>query len=355
MKLKNTLLLLASILITSVSSCRPVNIPKIETIASNETAFLVPLEGDREAQVKFDSEAFLEKNKISVGRVEIPQRWRDTGRFYLSGEYIPTVSLIKVDRAPITVQWQSSTDKDGKMIRVKDDNSIWIESKDSVGFSVGFNVSAYIEAENASKFLYMYANRPLKDVMNTEIHGRTMEAAQNFASDYPLDELREKKSEMVKFIQTDVTEFFKLRGITVTNLGIFGGFSYENDKIQEAIDGVFIAQQQKNTTKAALEAQNSINEKTISESKALAQATQEKARGAAEGYVIEAKGKADAVALEVKALNDAQSNPIFLEIQKLNVSKMFNQQWDGKLPTSYIGTDKVTTLMGVGDFGTKTK
>lgn len=351
--MKKLLSLLLTVASLNLISCRPVNIPDIENIAPNETAFLVPLEGDREAQVKFDSEAFLEKNKISVGRVEIPKRWRSKGRFWLDGEYIPEVLLIKVDRAPVTVQWEASSDSSGKTIRAKKDNSIWIESKDSVGFSIGFNVSAYIEAPNASKFLYMYAGRPLKDVLDTEVHGRVMEVSQEFAAEYPLDELREKKGEMSKKIQEDVKLFFKERGITITNIGMFGGFSYENAKIQESIDAVFVAQQQKNTTKAMLDAQTSINERMISESKATAQSVQEKAKGAAEGYVIEAKGKADAVALELKALNDAQSNPIYMELKKIEVSKEFNSRWNGSLPTQYIGSDNVTTLMGIPDLSLK--
>lgn len=344
---------LGIILIALLPSCTPPNIPKIANIDPNETAFLVPLEGDREKQVKFDSESFLEKNKISVGRVELPQRWRKTGRLWFDGEYIPTVMLVKVNRAPVTVQWEASTDKNGKTVRAANDNSIWIESKDSVGFSVGFNVSAYIKAEDASKFLYMYAGRELKDVMNTEIHGRVMEVAQTFAAAQPLDTLREQKAEMSQSIQTDVTAFFKERGITITNIGMFGGFAYENEKIQSAIDEVFVAQQMKNTTKASLDAQNSINEKLISEAKARATAAQEEATGKAQAYVVEAKGKADAIQLEVIALQNAQSNPLYIEVQKLNVSKEFNTKWDGKLPTQYIGTDKVTTLMGIPDMSVK--
>lgn len=345
--IKKIALLSIALAAITLSSCREPNIPRIEQIAPNETAFLVPLTGDKGSQVKFDSESFLEENKISVGRVEIPQVWRSTGRAYWTGEYIPSVILIKVDRAPVTAQWEPSTDKEGNVIRKPGDNSVWIESQDSVGFSVGFNVSAYIEAKNASKFLYMYAGRPLKDVLNTEVHGRVLEVAQTFASELPLDKLREKKGEMSIQIQKDVIAFFSERGITITNIGMFGGFSYENAKIQGAIDEVFVSQQLKNTTKATLDAQNSINEKLISEAKATADAAKEKAQGLAAGYVLEAKGKAEALALEVEALAKAQNNPLFLESKKLEIQKEFNARWDGKLPSQYIGSDNVTSLMGI--------
>jgi hypothetical protein len=347
MKYTKLVTLLAIAITMLFSSCRPYNAPDQQQIAPNETAFLVPLEGERDKQVKFDSEEFLEKNKISVGRIEIPKKWRQTGFLWIDGEYIPELILIKVDRAPVTVQWQCSVDPNGRPIRRQGDDSIWIESQDSVGFSIGFNVSAYIEAPNASKFLYMYAGRELKDVMDTEVHGRVMEVAQTFAAKQKMDKLREMKGEMSESIQTDVKKFFIERGITITNIGMFGGFVYENEKIQEAIDGVFVAQQEKNKNLATFEAQDSINQKMLSEAQARATAFQKEAEGKAAAYKLEAAGKAEAITLEAKALQEAQSNPLYIEMQRLNVTKEFNTQWDGKLPQSYIGTDNVTTLMGI--------
>lgn len=348
--MKNTLLLAFTALSLILSSCRPVNIPDIEQINPNETAFLVPLEGERTAQVKFDSEEFLEKNKISIGRIEITKRWRQMGRMYWDGEYIPDLVLIKVDRSPVTVQWQCSVDAQGRPMRRQGDNSIWIESQDSVGFSVGFNISALIEAPNASKFLYIYAGRTLKSVMDSEVHGRVMEVAQTFAADQKMDQLREMKGKMSESIQKDVIAFFKERGITITNIGMFGGFVYENDKIQSAIDDVFVAQQLKNKAAAEFAAQDSINQKLISEAEAKATAAQKEAKGKADAAVAEANGKAEAIGLEAMALQKAQANPLYLEIQRINVSKAFNEKWNGQLPASYIGTDNVTTLMGVPGF-----
>jgi len=347
--MKKTLKLLTFGLFGILASCTPPNVPDIQQIQPNETAFLVPLEGDRGSQVKFDSEEFLEKNKISVGRIEITKRWRQTSYpwMYWSGEYIPSLVLIKVDRAPVTVQWQASLNAMGRPTRQQGDKSIWIESKDSVGFSIGFNVSAYIEAQNASKFLYMYAGRELKDVMDTEVHGRVMEVAQSFAAKQKMDQLREMKGEMSESIQNDVKEFFTERGITITNIGMFGGFVYENEDIQKAIDGVFVAQQEKNKNQALFEAQDAINQKMLSEAEAKATAFQKEATGKSEAAKLEAAGKAEAIKLEAKALQEAQSNPLYVELQRLSVTKEFNTKWDGKLPTSYIGSDNVTSLMGI--------
>lgn len=341
---RTIVLVFALVSISAFTSCRRLNVPKVENISPSETAYLVPLEPDGSGQVKFDSESYLASNKISTGRVEIPQRWRKTGYWWLSGEYIPTKKLIKVDRAPVTIQIEAP-EVNGAAVKRQNDKSIWIESKDSVGFSVGFNVSAFIEAENAAKFLYLYAGRPLADVMNTEIHGRILEVSQSFAAQYILDELREKKGEMSMKIQEEVTAFFKPRGITITNIGMYGGFSYENPKIQESIDAVFVAQQEKNTTKAKMEAQASINERVISEAKGKATAAQEEAEGKAKAILIESEAKAKAIMLETEALAQAQSNPLYLEIQKLNVAKQMTTTWDGKYPATWISSSDVSTIL----------
>ena len=51
------------------------------------------------------------------------------------------------------------------------DEAIWIESKDSVGFSVGFNCTAYIEEDDSARFLYMYRSKSLADMM--DIHRKS--------------------------------------------------------------------------------------------------------------------------------------------------------------------------------------
>lgn len=69
-----------------------------------------------------------------------------------------------------------------------------------------------------------------------------------------MDLLRAKKREIMDTVKdgkkwTDengkerelvgVVEFFKERGITITTIGQFGGFTYENPEIQKSIDEVF--------------------------------------------------------------------------------------------------------------------
>ena len=59
------------------------------------------------------------------------------------------------------------------------DQAIWIESKDSVGFSVGFNCTAYIKEGDTAHFLYMYRSKSLAQMMDGDLlyrrdHGLTV-------------------------------------------------------------------------------------------------------------------------------------------------------------------------------------
>src|ERR1043166_8189024 len=139
--------------------------------------------------------------------------------------------------------------------------SIWIESADSVGFSMGFTCTAFISEDDAAKFLYWYPSGSLADMMDREVRGRIQQAAAEVAARYPLDSLRSKKQEIADAVKTDVTRFFSARGVTVTTVGMFGGMTYENPQIQKSIDETFIAQQLKVVSQAKFEAQKKENER----------------------------------------------------------------------------------------------
>lgn len=330
---------LVILIAASLSSClKPVNVPQFEEIANNETAFVVPLEGDLKSQAKFQSEEQLEKQKVALKRVQVEKRWQTTGRYDYEGEWMPTMRVVKVDRSPVTREWKAPEDQHGKAIKSSAaDKAIWVESADSVGFSMGFNCTAFIKEEDAAKFLYMYAGNSLSVVMDQEIRARVQQVAAEVAAIYPLDLLRAKKQEMIDKVKADIVPFFALRGITITTIGMFGGMTYENPKIQDSIDATFVAQQEKVNTAAQLEAQKSKNEIIIQESLARAQAAQNEAEGKAKAFAAEAKGKAEAIELETKALAAAQQNPAFLQLRTLDMTRSFLERWDGKYPSYYIG------------------
>jgi hypothetical protein len=372
---KRRISLAAAILfsVPMLSGCnRPYDAPEYADIDTAETAFVVPLEGDTADQAKFQSEEFLEQHKVAAKRVQITHRWSQTGRDFLwmeSGQWIPDVRLIKVNRSPVTRQWTADASKD---------RAIWLESADSVGFSMGFMVSAFITEPDAAKFLYWYPAGSLADVMDTEIRARIQQDAAQAAAKYPLDELRGRKQEIMNYVHDDVTPFFAARGITVSTIGMYGGMTYENPHIQEAIDEVFIAQQVKNVNLAKFEAQEKANQQIELEANGLAKKALTVAQGdaqariatanadaqaqiiaansaaqsaviaansSAQTAVIEANAAAqaktlaaDAEAKSIEAINKALASGAgqqMLALRQLDIEKQRVEKWNGQYPSTY--------------------
>lgn len=308
----------------SLGGCRPFDVPEYQEIQTSETGFLIPLEGNLGDQTTFDSEKYLDERKLATKRVRIPHVWKPTGRLPWQGEWIPIVRLIKVDRSPITREWTPDV-KSGTNGR---DEAIWIESRDSVGFSVGFSCTAHITAEDTSRFLYMYQSQSLAQMLDSEVRARIQEISADVAGEYDLDELRAKKNEMIERIRKEVIPFFQKRGVTITTIGMFHGFTYENPKIQQAIDEAFVAQQLKVVALAKFDAQQKLNEQIELE-----------AKGLANKLKTQAEAQAEVIRQMAQATREAQQDPLFLTLKRLEVEEKRVEKWDGRYPTYYLGMD----------------
>lgn len=327
---KGSTVALALATLFMLSSCiKPYQKPVYVEVENNVTAYVIPLEGDTGNQVKLNSKEFYEKHKVSLKRIEIPTRWNQTGRHVENGEWIPTVTVLKVNRSPVTREWQA-----GAKGTAKDDQAIWVESSDSVGFSMGFNCTAFIKEEDTSTFLYWYSSGSLANVMDSEIRGRVQQVAAEECAKLPLDKLRDKKNEIAAAVRADIVPFFAERGITITTVGMFGGMTYENDAIQRSIDNVFVAQQEKNVALAKYEAQLKENERIVLE-----------AEGNAKQRQIQSEAEAKAITALTQAV--AQGGENYLALKSLEVQMKQTEKWNGALPTVSSG---VTPLIDAGTF-----
>src|SRR6266478_2522364 len=334
------LLVLASSisLLTLTSGCmRQFDRPEYIEIDTSDTGFLIPLEGDSTEQVKFQSEDYLKQHKVAAKRVQITHRWSQEGRWPTDGRWIPTVRLVKVNRSPVTREWMTTqtTASSGAIQRA--DKAIWIESGDSVGFSMGFTCTAFIPEEDASKFLYWYPSGSLADVMDKEVRGRVQQAAAEVAAKYPLDALRTRKQEISDAVKQNVTNFFAARGVTITTVGMFGGMTYENPEIQKSIDQTFIAQQLKVVSEAKFEAQKKENDRIELEAQGIAEKSRREAQGQADSRKTYAAGEAEAIRLINSAATEAQQNPLLLQLRALEVEKARIEKWDGRYPQMWLG------------------
>ena len=318
---------------------KPYDKPEFVEIDTSETGFLIPLEGDTTQQAKFQSEDYLSQRKVATKRVQITHRWLQEGRMTTDGRWIANVRLIKVNRSPVTREWateQTTVSANSGIQRT--DKAIWIESADSVGFSMGFTCTAFIPEDDAAKFLYWYPSGSLAEVMDREVRGRIQQAAAEVAAKYPLDLLRAKKQEIADAVKKDLTAFFATRGVTITTVGMFGGMTYENPEIQKSIDGTFIAQQLKVVAEAKFEAQKKENDRIELEAEAIAEKARREALGQADAKKTTAAAEAEAIREVNRALNEAQQNPLLYQLKALEVERVRVEKWDGKYPTYYMGT-----------------
>ncbi len=328
---RKTLLPLLLAASTLTGCVRSYDKPEYVEIDTSETGFLIPLEGNTADQAKFESVDYLQARKVATKRVQIVHRWNQEGRLSSTGRWFPTVRLVKVNRSPITREWTA----EGK--HVTGDKAIWIESADSVGFSMGFTCTAFIDEKDAATFLYWYPSGSLATVMDGEVRGRIQQGAAEVAARYPLDGLRAKKQEIVDAVKLDLTMFFTTRGITITTVGMFGGMTYENPAIQKSIDETFIAQQLKVVSAAKFEAQQKENEIIELAAKANAEKARLEAKGKADARLEEAKAEAEAITLVNKAV--ANSGPMLMQIRQLEVEKARVEKWDGQFPHTMFGTN----------------
>ena len=285
-----SLLLVLIMCCTMFTGCRkPYDKPEFVTIEPHQTAFLIPLIGDTTNQASFESEEMLMQAKVSTKEIQIPHRWVQTGRRYWRGEYRDTMALIIVDRSPVTREW-SSTNGVGTSAA---NQAIYAESAESIGFSAGMNCSAQIYSEtDAVKFLYCYNNKPLSEIMDSEIRARVESKFVEECASRTLNEILTQKEEIMKSVRDDVTSYFADRGITITVLGMKDGLEYDDATIQKSINDKF-------SSEMKLTTQKNENERIISE----------------------AQAKAEANRILSESLTD--------EVLK----KQYYEKWDGKLPT----------------------
>jgi len=317
------------------SGCvRPYDTPEYSEIDTSETGFLIPLEGNSGNQAKFQSEEYLRELKVAAKRVQITHRWSQEGRLPNSGRWIATVRLIKVNRSPVTREWtaEAATGTAAK------NQAVWIESSDSVGFSMGFTCTTFIPEEQAAKFLYWYPTGSLANVMDTEVRGRIQQVAAEIAAKYPLDALRARKQEISDAVKNDITSFFSQRGMVITTVGMFGGMTYENGEIQKAIDNTVIAQQLKVVNQARFEAQQRDNDRVTLEANAVAERARRIAAGEADAKKIAAVAEAEAIRQVNQALAEARQNPLLYQLRSLEVERARVEHWNGQYPNYLLQT-----------------
>ena len=319
--------LLLLLVALSLSACGPYKTPIFVDIAPNETAFMVPLEGNSESgQAKFMSEDYLNQNKVASKRIEIPQRNVGTGYMPWSNKWIPTAQVIKVDRTPVVREWTKATDTGTDATN----QAFKVESSESIDFWVGGVASSSIHEEDAAKFLYYFAGRPLKDVMDQNVRGMVQKILFDQFSTRTLAQGQKDKNQIFAEAEKEVKAQFASEGVTIDYIGGSEGMTYVDPKVQDAINANFEAQQAQTQAQAQLDAQDKLNQVTVSKAKAEADARVEEGRGEAEYLRQQGEQLAKYPQLVEKTLADKYQGGV--------PSTVVNNGQNGNASPVFIGT-----------------
>jgi len=301
---------------------------KLEVINTNEEGFLLPFTEDSKKQVSSNNEEFLEKNLVYTQQVRIPQRWLQTGYMDWYGHWIDAAMLIKVDKSPVTREWTA----DSTTGTSNANEAVWVMTADGVEFSTGWTCTARIQSkQDAVKFLHNYKNETLSKVMDTEVRARIQTEFGMEVTDLHMHELRVNATPHLSKVIKSVEEFFITRGITITNLGITGGFVYKDKSIMDTLVKVFNAEQEKNVAIAEANAQQERNKKIQFEAEA-------KAKAVVTEKEAEAKGIRSVAEAKFYEIEKARENlEFYMKLKQIEVQKAQLEKWNGEFPKYMMG------------------
>ena len=335
-KWKAVLLLVAA---APLAGCwRPFEPITLETIKPNEEAFLLPLTDDVKKQTSTNNEEYLKENLVYTKQVRIPQQWVQKGYETLgaNGKWEPAAILVKVDKSPVTREWTADSNSGTS----NKNEAIWVMTSDQVEFSTGWTCTARIASrDDAVKFLHNYPNGALKDVLDTEVRGKLQATFGLEVTDQPMTKLRQEATPHILRTTREVTDFFKERGVTITNLGITGGFIYKDKSIMDTMVRVFNAEQEKAIATAGFQAQEEQNKAIFAEAEGRAKALLSTKQAEADGIKL----VADAKAYEIDtAKTDGE---MYLSLKRLELERDKLQKWDGRFPTYFLGAGQTPDLL----------
>jgi F0F1-type ATP synthase epsilon subunit len=322
--------------VSCVGCWQPFKPVVLETVSSNEEAFLLPYVGDLAEQTSSNTEQYLKDNLVFKKQIQIPMQWISKGYETVTwnGEWQPAATLIKVDKSPVTREWTADANRGTS----EKDEAIWVMTADQVEFSTGWTCTARIPSrDDAVKFLHNYPSGSLSSVMDKEIRAKLQAEFAMQVTDLPMETLREAATPHLTKVRDTVIEFFRLRGIEITNLGITGGFVYKDPEIKTVLVKVFNAEQNKEIAKAETAAQEEQNKQIQLEADGKAKAILTAKKAEADGI----KMVADAKAYE---MTKAQENPeSYFALKQIELEKEKLTKWNGSFPSYYMG--------GMGDNG----
>lgn len=314
------LLLMAVTLI----GCGPYKREMTEEVESHETAFVIPLEvGTQENQAKLMSEEYLENRKVAAKRIVLGQRKQKTGRLWLEYKWIPTERVIKVDRKLVTKNWVTVKDKTGKTIK---DNGFPLASQDSVGFTIGINLTLMIEEKEAARYLFFFREKSLDETAEEVVKGFVQNALSDEIGKLKLTDCQMQKVEIMERVKERVKSELSQYGITLVTIGLADEFQYDNEKVQEAIDMVYVNESQIRQAEQAQKEAEIVNQTRLEKEKT-------------ENDIALNKAKNDEqIAKIYEAIADTEQKRMEIKCRQLEAEALVeaSKKWNGVAPSNVL-------------------
>ncbi|MHB8483888.1 MAG: hypothetical protein ACYDBV_14345 [Nitrospiria bacterium] len=221
---------------------------EVYSILPNESAFWVPSQGDNlDNQQQLDTEAYYEKRKISTKFFAIPHQKLSGSAGYsmFSGYdfYVPTGRLILVDRTPQSREWA----KPGRGTS-KTDESFPCQSNEGLDITVEVSISASVDEQSASKFLYnfgviapkttdqsnpqvifqsVYYGRSLAEVMDDNVRKRVQTLVCNEIGKRDFDTANKDMVPIMDAVEKQSKDYLATVGISLKFIGWGGTWTFD--------------------------------------------------------------------------------------------------------------------------------
>jgi hypothetical protein len=228
------------------------------TILPNESAFWIPDVGDNKtAQARFESEEFLNANKVAIKRFIVPHaHLQGSGAFF--DYYVPAGRLIIVDRTPFSREWVDAPER-GTSARKE---GFPCQSSEGLNITVGVSIGASVLEANAARYLYrfgtlpaagdradpkvifasVYYGRKLADVMDDVGRKKVQTLVCSEITSRTFDKANAEAVQIMATVQKAATDYFASVGITLDFLGWADTFTFDRD-VQDAVNRRYIAAQ----------------------------------------------------------------------------------------------------------------
>jgi hypothetical protein len=335
MKLLKTFVLIAATALLATGCIKPPKVPSMKEIKPNETAWVIPLDAQSQSgQAKFNSVEFLNQHKVATKRIWIDKVEKPIGRFSWEIEWIDAVRVIAVDRSLVTREWTDNSQTGTS----SGNQGIPVNTKDNIGLTIGLTITASIDEDDASTYLYYHGEKTLAEVTDQNIRSFAVAELNRQVSSLTLVDFQQQQAQIYSTLFKDTAAYYKTKGVTIQYLGNAEGWHFSHKEIQDSINKSFITQQDNKTAEMEQQAQKTRNATAVlvnQNDNAIKVAT--------------AQAEVDA-ATKLENAKEAAAFRNTLQIQLLSAqAKMaMATKWDGKMPANIIPSTS-PLLLNLGD------